>query len=391
MSTVRVIDCTLREGDQSAGVWLQREDKLALFALLDDAGVDVVDAGMPVVSQDEQQLLRELSALPGRRAAVGASARCLPEEVELSADCGVDEVFLIFPVSAIHRTERLGLTPDVWRELGRAAMQTAARRSLAVDLVLEDASRADQKSLEDALQLAREGGAKRVMVCDTVGVLTPARAAELITWIMRLAGDDLEVGTHFHNDFGMATANTVAAVEAGARWPSVTVNGIGERAGNAVLAEVVVATQDLLGLDCSVDRRALVTLAREVERRSGLLLAADAPIVGARAFTHESGIHVDGVLKNPRNYEAIDPATLGRERSFMVGKHTGKAGLVEFAKKRSLTGDEPMLEGVLERFKNKRPAAYQQRIDAFMQQRNEFLAGSQNDNDAALQRLFDKS
>lgn len=388
--SVQFIDCTLREGDQSPGVWLDSADKLALFALLDAAGVAVVDAGMPAISPQERELLAALAAIPDRGTRVGASVRCSVEEVALAADCGVDEVFLIFPVSTVHRRERLGLGPSSWRSRGSAALAACEEHGLVADLVLEDASRAEPEALADAIELAVRGGAARVMVCDTVGVLTPTKAGELIRSVLDLCRGRLEVGSHFHDDYGMATANTLAAIEVGATWPSVTVNGVGERAGNAVLAEVALATLNLLDLDCAITPERMVELSAEVERRTGQFLAPDAPLVGTQAFAHESGIHVDGILKSPRTYEAIDPQQLRRRRRITFGKHTGRAGLGDFARRSRLPTEGPVFEAVLRRLKQRRPPEYGEDIDGFLAARDRFLSEQRGVPAAILERWFEE-
>ena len=370
---VQLVDCTLREGDQAPGVWLDGEDKQHLFGLLDDAGVAVVDAGMPVVSPREEALVRALARRESRRARVAASVRAREDELALAADCGVDDAFVIYPVSVQHREQRLGLDRDAWLELGRRVVRAGRELGLTVDLVLEDASRAERADVAAAVELAVEAGAERVMICDTVGVLTPTAASALTRDVVAISAGRVGIGTHFHDDFGMATANTLAAVEAGAGWPSVTVNGVGERAGNAVLAEVVMACERLLGVDTGVRTARLLSLAREVERRSGVLLAADAPLVGATTHWHESGIHVHGLLEEPSAYEPVAPGDVGLERRFVFGKHTGRAALSARARALGLSLDPAALGRALGRLKAARPAGYRSGIDQQLAARDAYL------------------
>lgn len=362
MAVSGIIDGTLREGDQAPGVWLDPADKLRIFHLLDAAGVAVVDAGMPAISEGERALLRALSAVENRRARVAASVRALPEEIALAQACGVDEVFVIFPVSALHR-ERLGVDLARWRRLGEDALAACRRAGLTANLVLEDASRADPADLTEAVTLGRRHGADRLMICDTVGVLTPSRAQALVRLVREAAGAELALGTHFHDDFGMATANTLAAVEAGAHWPSVTVNGVGERAGNAPLAEVAAGAALLLDRGLGIDLQLLTPLAEVVEAATGVLRAPNAPVVGAWTFDHESGIHVHGVLKDPRNYEPLPPEAVGRARRLRLGKHTGRAGLSAFAHDRGLPDTPAVVEQVLHHLKESRPEGHTERIE----------------------------
>lgn len=386
---VRLIDCTLREGDQAAGVWLTPEDKLHLFGLLDEAGVAIVDAGMPAISEPERRLLGTISAIEGRRTRVAASTRCLPSEIALAAGCGVDEVFLIFPVSAIHRERRLALDREGWRALGARALDAAAGHGLPVNLVLEDASRATPDELADAIAIARDGGARRVMVCDTVGVLTPAAAWRLASAVVEMAAPDMEVGTHFHDDLAMATANTIAAIEAGVTWPSVTVNGVGERAGNAVLAEVAAACERLLARPTGVHLDRMLALSREVERATGTFLSPDAPLVGSGIHLHESGIHVHGLLEDPRTYESVEPALFGQVRRVVFGKHSGRAALAAFAREHGLQADGRVIDAVLEAVKTIRPADYRQVIDGFLAARDAYLARRHGVPEEELVALFE--
>lgn len=326
LNTIQFIDGTLREGDQTAGVWFSPDDKLSLFQDLQACGVSVVDAGMPAVGPQERALLRQLSALPHRKTRVAASIRALPQEVEMAKTCGVDEVFIIFPISERHRL-RIGRSWEDWLLQGEKTLRAAHAMDLGINLVLEDASRANDVALERGIQLARRLEAQRIMLCDTVGVLTPSLAQALVVKSKNCCGDTLKIGTHFHDDYGMATANTLAAIEAGATWPSVTVNGLGERAGNAPLAEVAAACAKLLQRQTPIRLEAMLPLSRRVEARSGMLRAPNAPVVGERTFMHESGIHVHGILKDPHNYEGLTAEAIGRQREIILGKHSGKAGL----------------------------------------------------------------
>jgi isopropylmalate/homocitrate/citramalate synthase len=326
--------------------------------------------------------------VPDRRARIGASVRARPDEIRLAADCQVDELFIIFPVSALHRESRLGLDLKAWKELGKRCLDEAHQLGMVTNLVLEDASRATLEDMSHALHIAREEGAGRVMVCDTVGVLTPARSRALVAETRKVLGPGVEIGLHFHNDFGMGTANTIAAIEAGASWPSVTVNGVGERAGNAVLAEVTMACEELLGIPTGIARDSLADLSREVELRTGVYMAPDAPIVGHTSFTHESGIHVDGVLKQASTYEAMLPQSLKRMHRITYGKHTGRAALRAFAKQAGLNDSAQAVDIVLARLKALRPAWYGDAVKRFIDLRDRYLDKERGISEDILRRLF---
>ena len=365
VGTVKVVDSTLREGDQAPGVWLDSTDKTHIFKQLDAAGVAIVDAGMPAISADERGMLRHLCGLPGRRAEVGASVRCRIDDIKGAAACGVDGVFLIFPVSDLHR-KRLGLNRTQWAQMGKEAVEAARQSGLRPYLVMEDASRATKADLEDAIDIAKDYGAVQAIACDTVGVLTPSKAAALIGWLVSKAGADLDIGVHFHDDFGMATANTIAAVNAGARFPGVTVNGIGERAGNASLAEVAAACEQLMGVKTGISLASMQPLSDLVQSLTGVLRRPNAPIVGRRTYDHESGIHVDGLLKDRRTYEPIEPETFGRKRRIVIGKSTGRAGLAHFATQQGVELGDAQLTEALATLKSTRPSTHRATIEEAM-------------------------
>ena len=222
------------------------------------------------------------------------------------------------------------------------------------NVAVEDASRTELEPLRRAVSAALGAGADRIFLCDTVGAWTPARAAARVAAVAECF-PGVPLGVHCHNDLGMATANTVAAVEAGCRWPTVTVNGVGERAGNASLGEVAGACEQLLDLTGGLDLSGLVAISRTVERLTGFVVPQHQPLVGWNAFRHESGIHVDGLMKEARTYESLAPERLGREHHFVVGKHSGRALLVQYAQEHGLPDDAETIEDVLEIVKHRRP------------------------------------
>ncbi|MCB9780290.1 MAG: hypothetical protein H6742_17105 [Alphaproteobacteria bacterium] len=321
---VHLVDCTLREGDQSPGVAMSVDEKLAVAALLDRAGVALADAGMPELSTDEQRFLAA-AAERSERLVVGASVRCIPASVALARDCGVGAVFVICPTSRLHLDKRLGT--DLAGLLDRMAACADRVGDASLEIVCEDASRAEPGDLDTVVDHAARIGAARVYLADTVGCRTPAAFAALTARAVAVADGRLAVGAHCHDDLGMATANTVAAVEAGARWPTACVNGLGERAGNARLEAVALACEVALGLPTGIDSTLLPALSAAVEAASGHLVPSHAPIVGRNAWRHESGIHVDGLLKDPTTYEVVDPVRVGAARRFVLGMHSGRAQL----------------------------------------------------------------
>ena len=350
--SIEIIDCTLREGEQSAGVWLSVDEKLALLDMLMAAGVKVVDAGMPSVSDAERDFFRRAAGRPELR--LGASTRARSEDVAMAIECGADDLFVICPVSRAHRTRRLGLSRQAFHERIRTLIEMTHRAGCGFNLIAEDASRAGRAELLETLAVGVEARVDRVVLCDTVGVWTPQSCVDAVQSVLA-EHPELTLGVHCHNDFGMATANTIAAVQAGVHSPTVTVNGIGERAGNASLIEVALASEELLGRPTGFKRDHLVALSEEVERLTGILVPQHQPIVGFNAFRHESGIHVDGVLKDPTFYESLTPQTLGRQRTIVLGKHSGRAALKQFAEQRGLPSDVATIDRVLSKVKSMQP------------------------------------
>ncbi|MFT7623062.1 MAG: isopropylmalate/homocitrate/citramalate synthase [Myxococcota bacterium] len=351
-AVLNVVDCTLREGEQTAGVWFSVEEKLELVDALAASGVRWLDAGMPAVSEDERRFLREAT---GRTAAqIGASVRALESEVQLALDTGCDEIYVICPVSTLHRQKRLGLDEDGLLRRIEAVVRAVVEGGRICNLVAEDASRAEPDALLRALDTGLQAGADRLFLCDTVGCWTPTSTKAIFERVAaQLPG--AAWGVHCHNDYGMATANTVAAIEAGCAWPTATINGVGERAGNASLVEVSAAADQLLGCQTGLDFERFAELSSLVERLTGFVVPQHQPMVGWNAFRHESGIHVDGLLKDTATYESVTPGMLGREHRYVVGKHSGRALLRRFAAEHGWPDDEETVSAVLEVIKSRRP------------------------------------
>ncbi|MFN7956208.1 MAG: hypothetical protein U0610_31155 [bacterium] len=370
---VHLVDATLREGEQTPGVWLSPASKLALVDELAAIGLELLDACVPAVSEEEQRFLRESSAR-GTRPTIGASLRLDAGDVDLAADCGCRAAFLITPASEIQRRHRLRLRRAEVEDRVRTLAERCQSRGVLPQLVLEDASRATRDDLAGLVAAGSAAGIRRFFLCDTVGVWTPSAAAAAVRRLRRLAGPEAEIGIHCHNDFGMATANTIAAIEAGARWPTVTVNGIGERAGHASFAEVALACSELLGLDCGVEVTALDGLARSVEAATGIPIAVQAPILGATAFRHESGMHVHGILREPTTYEPLAPERLGRRREIVVGKHSGRSLLRAIAESEDLEVNEEGLVRALALLKAREPSTRAAAFAEFRAERDRYLA-----------------
>ena len=323
--SVEVIDCTLRDGEQTPGVWFTVAEKVELAEALSRAGVHVLDAGFPASSAADVEAMQEMRQR-GLDASIGATARPLPQDVAAAEKAGADEVFLFMPTSDLRLRETLGITRDRAAQIMRAGAEEVLGRGMGLNVVFEDATRADPEHMATLVdEVCRPGSTARLVLADSVGCAHPESMRALVRTLAERLDPSIAICTHAHNDFGLATANTLAAVEAGARAITCTVNGIGERAGNADLAECLAGLTHLHGVAHGVDPRALPGLSTLVERFSGIHMSATKPVTGFNVYRHESGVHVDSMLKNTGSYEFLPAAWSGGERSYVLGKHSGTA------------------------------------------------------------------
>lgn len=322
---VEVIDCTLRDGEQAPGVAFTLDEKLEIAAALSAAGVDVLDAGFPANGPGETETVREIRAL-GLRASTAATARPLAGDVAAAHAAAAEQVFLFMPTSDLRLARTLGITRDEALACFRDGAERVVGHGMGLSLVFEDATRADPGFLVRVVEdLGSRLPVDRVVVADTVGCATPELMTGLVAALAPSVGDDVALCPHCHNDFGLATANTLAAVVAGCPSVTCTVNALGERAGNADLAEVAAGLRYLYGVEHGIDLLRLEALSQLVERLSGFHTSFGKPVTGLNVFRHESGIHVDGMLKDPLSYEFLPSQDLGRRTEFVLGKHSGGA------------------------------------------------------------------
>ncbi|MHC1590776.1 MAG: 2-isopropylmalate synthase [Candidatus Helarchaeales archaeon] len=330
---VYIFDTSLRDGEQSPGITYTLEQKIQIAEQLNKLGVDVIEAGMPIVSQGDFEACRAISKL-GLESEVIGLARIDRVDIDKVIECDMDAIHVFIATSDLHLKDKLKMTREqVLEAITREVEYAKAHFGEKIEFSAEDATRTDLDFLIKANLTAIEAGAKRINIPDTVGTITPPGYAYIIEKNIERFPKDIRVSLHCHNDFGLATANTLAGIEVGATQAETTILGLGERAGNACLEEVVMALHVLYGVKTNIKHQYIYETSKLVERLSGMAIPANLPLVGANAFKHESGIHAHAVIMNPRTYEPFTPEMIGIprtdkledvvEQSIAVGKHTG--------------------------------------------------------------------
>ncbi|MCW4004491.1 MAG: 2-isopropylmalate synthase [Candidatus Bathyarchaeota archaeon] len=346
---IKFLDTTLRDGEQTPGVSLVPETKLRIAQRLDELGVDFIEAGFAAVSEGELEAVK-LIAKQGLKAQVYSAARGTKGDIDAVLKSGASGISMIIPTSDLHIECKLHKTRDDILNTTKELVAYAKKHGLTVEYLAEDATRSDFDYLTKVLQAAQEAGADRIVPCDTVGILTPDRSFEFYSKIV----DQLEVpvGVHCHNDFGMAVANTIAALGAGAQEAHATINGLGERAGNASLEEIVVTLKALYKLDLNIKTELLYGTSQLVSRLTGIYVQPNKAIVGENAFTHESGIHTQGLLQNPLTYEPITPELVGRTRRLSPGKHSGSHAIRDSLQYMGIKPTDEQFKEIFQRIKD---------------------------------------
>nr|WP_320160819.1 2-isopropylmalate synthase [uncultured Methanoregula sp.] len=346
VNNLRFLDTTLRDGEQTPGVSLNPEQKLEIATRLADIGIDVIEAGSAAASDGEREAIR-LIADAGLSSEICTFARALHVDIDYAADCGADSIHLVVPVSDLHIAKKMRKTREQVVTMAMDAVEYAKSRGLVVELSGEDASRADPQFLCSIFSSGVEHGADRLCFCDTVGLLTPEKVAEFIPPLAKIA----PLSIHCHDDLGFAVTNTMAALKSGASCAHVTVNGLGERAGNTPFEEVVMALEVLYGYRTRIRKEQIYPLSSLVSRHTGVPIAVNKAIVGEMAFTHESGIHAHGVIREPSTYESVNPEMVGRKRRIVLGKHSGTASVEAALDEMNYKADEPQVKEIVKRIK----------------------------------------
>jgi len=345
---VKFLDTTLRDGEQTPGVSLVPESKLRIAQRLDELGVDFIEAGFAAISQGEMKAV-SLIAKQGLKAKVSSAARGTRNDIDAVLKSGASTISMIVPTSDLHIECKLHKTREQILQTTDECVRYAKVHGLIVEFLAEDATRSDFDYLNKVFLKAIDAGADRVVVCDTVGILTPERSAEFFSKLKN--NIKVPIGVHCHNDFGMAVANSVAALGAGAEEVHATINGLGERAGNASLEEIVVTLKSLYKLDVNIKTELLYSTSQLVSRLTGVHVQPNKAIVGENAFTHESGIHTQGMLSNPSTYEPIAPELVGSKRRIAAGKHSGSHAIRADLESMGLKPTEDQFRDIFHRIK----------------------------------------
>ncbi|BBD71659.1 2-isopropylmalate synthase [Sulfodiicoccus acidiphilus] len=356
---VGILDSTLREGEQTPGVAFTVQQRIEIAKALSDAGVAMIEAGHPTVSPDIREGIKGIVKLKREgviESEIIGHSRAVEKDIEEAASLEVDRVAIFYGISDIHLKSKHKTDRDSALQLIEHAVRFARSHGVKVRFTAEDASRADPGYLIRVVKTARNAGADRVSIADTVGVLKPTTTRDFFSWIRREV-PDVELDIHAHNDMGNAVANSLAAVEGGATIVHATVNGLGERVGITPLQVIGVALKYHLGVDV-VKLEKLTQLSSLVEKYSGIPLPPNYPITGDYAFVHKAGVHVAGILSDPKTYEFIPPEVLGRSRDYTIDKYSGRNGIRRKLERMGVTLSDDVLDKVLSKIKEKEDAKF---------------------------------
>jgi 2-isopropylmalate synthase len=353
---VWIWDETLRDGEQTAGTLLTVDEKIEIAKLMDEIGVAVIAAGFPMVSEEERQTIKLLSEEGFKQAKLAAPARAVIGDVQACLDSGAAIIPIFIAPSRLRLEFQLQMSLDEAIQRLVRCTSYAVEHGAEVAYVVEDATRSEIDTIVKISHAAIEAGANKIIIADTVGFSRPAVIQFIVSQVTKQLEDltkkPFAMGIHVHNDFGLATANTLAAIEIGATYPHVCVNGFGERAGNAALEEVVMALEILYGVKTGIKTERLFELSQLVERAFAIPIPVHKAIVGQNAFNHGSGIHVHATLAHSLSYEPIAPEMVGRQRSFYLGKFAGRHLIEYILKKNDIEASRSQIEQIAQTVKH---------------------------------------
>lgn len=345
---VQIFDTTLRDGEQTPGLAFTIDEKVEIARKLNELGVGKIEAGFAITSQGEAEAIKRIMGL-GLSSTIVALARPLKEDLDKALWCDVPYVHIFISTSDLHIESMMKTTRDEVIRQSVEGIEYAKAHGVRVEYSPQDATRTDMGYLKQVCRAAEDAGAEVLNIPDTVGVMTPRMTFEFFKELK--ASTRVPLSAHAHDDLGQATANTLAAIEAGAEQCHVTVNGLGERAGNASLEQVTVSLAAQYGIDTGIRYEKLAEISDLVQRISGIYLPPSTPIVGDNAFAHESGIHVHGVLTNSGNYEILSPEFVGKRRRIVAGKHAGRHGIENMIEEMGLRPSREQLKIIAEEVK----------------------------------------
>lgn len=339
----------MRDGEQSPGVSLTQDDKIEIAKQLGLLGVDSIEAGFPASSEGEKKVVKEIVDLK-LDSEICALARANRNDINAAIECDVPAIHVFIPTSPVQMKYAVNMTPEQVLSAAVDSIEYVKKHGLICEFSPMDATRTQTKFLQQICQAAEKAGMDRLNVPDTVGIMIPRTIAKLIEDLKKTLKTPISV--HCHDDFGMAVANSLAAVEAGAKQVHCTINGLGERAGNASLEEIVMALHMIYKLETNVNTRLLYSTSRMVAALTGLQVQANKAIVGENAFAHESGIHTRGVTVKPLTFEPIKPELVGRTRKLVAGKLAGTRGIKAELEEIGIHPTEEQLKEIVQRVKD---------------------------------------
>lgn len=346
---VRIFDTTLRDGEQTPGVSITPEQKVQIAIKLDELGIDAIEAGFPVVSHGESLAIKKITK-QGLKAEICGLARAVKSDIDAAINCDLAYIHTFIATSDIHMQFKLRMDREQVVEKAAWAVEYAKKHGIQVEFSAEDATRSDRTFLNQVFEAVANVGVDRLDIPDTVGYATPQYIEQIVKDVK--TNIELPISMHCHDDFGLAVANSISGINAGAACAHVTINGLGERAGNASLEEFVMALQCLYGRKHNVKTELLYETSRFISNTMGIIVQPNKAIIGENAFGHESGIHTHGIINNPLTYEPINPDLVGRKRWLQAGKHAGAHGIKAMLESFGIKPTEKELYDIVEKQKN---------------------------------------